>query len=117
MKSSSENSVFKIRPDRFANPLMRVGVGLTRGLIEHTLCFPELNRIYADTVASGQDQSLSFARRALLSMNVTWQIHAPGEQPIRRQRHVAHKWLAPRSLAELPTSRAQRRLFALLKAK
>lgn len=84
MKSSSENSVFKIRPDRFANPLMRVGVGLTRGLIEHTLCFPELNRIYADTVASGQDQSLSFAQRALLSMNVTWKIHAPGEQPIPR---------------------------------
>ena len=44
-------------------------------------------------------------------------VDAPGEQPIRRQRHVAHKWLAPRSLAELPTSRAQRRLFALLKVK
>ncbi|MCL5271161.1 MAG: A/G-specific adenine glycosylase [bacterium] len=35
-------------------------------------------------------------------------------QAVRRQRHVAHKWIAPGRLADLPASRAQRRLFALL---
>jgi A/G-specific adenine glycosylase len=40
---------------------------------------------------------------------------ADGE-PIRRQRHVAHKWVSPRSLDALPASRAQRKLFELLKS-
>lgn len=33
---------------------------------------------------------------------------------IRRQRHVAHKWMSPRSLESLPASRAQRKLFELI---
>jgi len=41
---------------------------------------------------------------------------AANAPPIRRQRHIAHKWISPRSLASLPASRAQRRLFELLVA-
>lgn len=40
---------------------------------------------------------------------------ADAEHPtIRRRRHVAHRWIAPRGLDQLPVSRAQRRLFDLL---
>ncbi len=35
-------------------------------------------------------------------------------EPVRRQRHVAHKWVSPRSLHTLPASRAQRKLFELI---
>jgi A/G-specific adenine glycosylase len=37
-----------------------------------------------------------------------------GRQPIRRQRHVAHRWLSVKGLAKLPASKAQRRLIQLL---
>lgn len=36
---------------------------------------------------------------------------------IRRQEHVAHKWVAVKSLLELPASKAQHRLFELLAQK
>jgi len=39
---------------------------------------------------------------------------AMGAQRVRRQRHVAHRWVSAAELAELPASKAQRRLFALL---
>ena len=81
-KRKPDTRVFKIEPGRIANPLVRAGVGLTRGLIEHTLCFPALNQIYADTTAPGGDPSLSFARRALQAINVTWKVNAPCEQPV-----------------------------------
>lgn len=41
---------------------------------------------------------------------------AMGSQRIRRQRHVAHKWVKFEELAELPSSKAQRRLYALLES-
>jgi A/G-specific adenine glycosylase len=43
-----------------------------------------------------------------------WRTTSKDGQAIRRQRHVAHKWISPRRMADLPASRAQRRLFALL---
>ncbi len=82
MKRNTDNWVFKIEAGKIANPFMRVGVGITRRLIEHTLCFPELNRIYADTVDLGSDPSLSFARRAMQAVHVTWKVHAPSAHPI-----------------------------------
>ena len=82
MKRKPDTRVFKIEPEKIANPLMRVGVGLTRGLIEHTLCFPQLNKIYDDTADLSGDTSLSFARRALQSMNVTWRVNALCDQPL-----------------------------------
>jgi A/G-specific adenine glycosylase len=39
---------------------------------------------------------------------------AMGSQRVRRQRHVAHKWVKLTHLADLAASKAQRRLFALL---
>lgn len=82
MRRKTDDRVFKIDPRAIHNPFMRVGVGLTRGLIEHTLCFPGLNKIYADSIDPDGDASLSFARRALLSINVTWKIHAASANPI-----------------------------------
>ena len=82
MKRKADTRVFKISTEKIANPFMRAGVGLTRGLIEHTLCFSELNRIYADTVNLGNNPSLSFARRAMQAINVTWKVHAPCANPI-----------------------------------
>ena len=74
--------VFKIETDKIANPLMRVGVGLTRGIIEHTLCFSELNRLYEDTTDPNGDTSLSFARHALQACNVTWEVQTSGDNPV-----------------------------------
>lgn len=74
LKKKPAPSVFKIETRAIANPVMRVGLGLTRGIIEKSLRFPELNSIYQRTLQQ-QDQSLSFARRALLAMNVTWRVH------------------------------------------
>ena len=81
-KRKPDTRVFKIDPGKIANPLMRVGVGLTRGLIEHTLCFPALNKIYEDSTDPRGDTSLSFARRALQSVNVTWSVQTSSDHPI-----------------------------------
>jgi A/G-specific adenine glycosylase len=44
-----------------------------------------------------------------------YQAKAIGSQRVRRQRHVAHKWIGLSKLASLPAGKAQRRLFAMLK--
>jgi A/G-specific adenine glycosylase len=44
-----------------------------------------------------------------------YQAKALGSQRVRRQRHVAHKWVGLSKLALLPAGKAQRRLFAMLK--
>ena len=84
-KDPQQEPLFKIETGKIANPLVRAGVGLTRGLIEHTLCFPQLNEIYAATVAPEADHSLSFARRVLASMNVTWNVQAASQTPIPQE--------------------------------
>lgn len=38
-------------------------------------------------------------------------------QTIRRQSHIAHQWLAPQALRDIPASKAQHRLFDLLEKK
>ena len=43
---TDKKNLFRIDTSKIANPLLRVGAGLSRPLIEHTLCFPQLNRIY-----------------------------------------------------------------------
>ncbi len=43
-----------------------------------------------------------------------YRVEAPEGAMVRRQRHVSHRWVAPRTLGSLPASRAQQRLFALL---
>lgn len=43
-----------------------------------------------------------------------FRIEDPARPAIRRHRHVSHKWVAPSTLAKLPVSRAQHRLFELL---
>lgn len=43
-----------------------------------------------------------------------YQLEEANLPALRRQRHVAHRWVAPATLAKLPASRAQRKLFALL---
>ncbi len=84
-KEPRQEPLFKIETGKIANPLVRAGVGLTRGLIEHTLCFPQLNQIYAATMAPEADHSLSFARRVLASMNVTWNVQAASQTPIPQE--------------------------------
>jgi len=44
-----------------------------------------------------------------------YHIEDGGQQTIRRQRHVAHRWASLATLHKLPASRAQRRLFELLR--
>jgi adenine-specific DNA glycosylase len=43
-----------------------------------------------------------------------YRARAMGSQRVRRQRHVAHKWVTLAELADLPASKAQRRLFEML---
>ncbi|MDD5705201.1 MAG: GNAT family N-acetyltransferase [Kiritimatiellae bacterium] len=81
MKKAKPARVFQIDPGAIANPVMRVGIGLTRGIIEKSLRFPVLNSIYQQT-QDQRDGSISFARRALRAMNVTWQVHGSEECPI-----------------------------------
>lgn len=82
LKKKPEPGVFKIETRSIANPVMRAGLGLTRGIIEKSLRFPELNSLYRQTMAiSRQAPALSFARRALQAMNVTWKVHASEENP------------------------------------
>ncbi len=82
MKNNADR-IFKIDADKIANPLLRFGVGLSRPLIEHTLCFPKLNDIYNESL--GGDESLSFPRRVLETMNVTWRIHAQEGSPFPKE--------------------------------
>lgn len=79
MKKNNEN-VFKIDPGKISNPLFRLGVGLSRPLIEHTLCFPALNSIYNECLSG--DEAISFPRRILETMNVSFKVDAPEENPI-----------------------------------
>lgn len=43
-----------------------------------------------------------------------YRVEDAGPLAVRRQRHLAHRWAALSTLAKLPASRAQRRLFELL---
>ncbi len=77
---SKEGDVFRINADAIANPIARNTVRLTRGILERTLCFGELNDYYRD--AAKLDTSQSFSTRVLRSMNVTWRIASGGENQI-----------------------------------
>ena len=74
------NKVFKIDTSKIANPFLRLGAGLSRPLIEHSLCFPQLNEIYDSSVEG--DESVSFPNRVLNVMNVTWDMHLPADLKI-----------------------------------
>lgn len=77
---------FKIDTSKISNAVLRVGAGISRPLIERTLCFPELNRIYGES--SKVDGDLSFTNRVLEAMNVTFEVGAqenfafPTEGPV-----------------------------------
>ena len=46
-----------------------------------------------------------------------YRIEDRSTEAVRRQRHVAHRWISPRNLKTLASSRAQRRLFEMLAEK
>ena len=69
---TENKNLFRIDTSKIANPLLRVGAGLSRPLIEHTLCFPQLNRIYNKTF--DLDENMSFTNRVLNVMNVQWDV-------------------------------------------
>lgn len=77
---------FKIDTSRIANPLLRIGAGLSRPVIERALCFPELNRLYSTVVDS--EGPLSFTNKVLETMHVkletSWQegFSFPKEGPL-----------------------------------
>lgn len=83
---AEENKPFRLDTSRISNPVLRIGAGISRPLIERTLCFPELNRIYGAT--SRTDDGLSFTNRVLEAMNVTLEVGAqenfsfPTEGPV-----------------------------------
>ena len=79
MNSDHGDPLFKIDPAAIGNPLLRTAARISRPLVERTLCFPALNRIYAAT--QGMDESLSFPRRVLKAMNVTWTVGEPAVPP------------------------------------
>lgn len=82
-KRDDADNLFKINPSKISNPILRMGVGLTRPLIEHSLCFPQLNRIY-NTACLHKDES-SFPKAALDAMNVSWEINASSDSPIPKE--------------------------------
>lgn len=62
-------------------------------------------------------ESIGSSRSIFTHHRITTELfraESSGSEPIRRQRHVAHKWVSPRSLHALPASRAQRKLFELI---
>jgi A/G-specific adenine glycosylase len=59
----------------------------------------------------GQSESIFTHHRIHTEL---YRVGETGEQAVRRQRHLAHRWIAPSTLAKLPASRAQRRLFEML---
>lgn len=68
-------------------------------------------------VRAGEGRMLGKADSTFTNHNIRTELYLiedDGEQPVRRQRHVAHRWVSPKTLAKLPASRAQHRLFALL---
>jgi putative hemolysin len=69
---TDKKKLFRIDTSKIANPFLRVGAGLSRPLIEHTLCFPQLNRIYNKTF--DLDDNVSFTNRVLNVMNVQWDV-------------------------------------------
>ena len=71
---------FKLDTSRISNPILRVGAGLSRPLIERTLCFPGLNKIYAEVDAMGDD-GRPFVERVLDAMDVSLDIHATSDAP------------------------------------
>ncbi|MBQ6923907.1 MAG: lysophospholipid acyltransferase family protein [Kiritimatiellae bacterium] len=75
--------LFRLDTSKIANPLLRIGAGLSRPLIEHTLCFPQLNRIYAKT--SELDENVSFTNRVLSVMNVQWDVGNQDETAIPKE--------------------------------
>ena len=69
---TAKKKYFRLDLSKIANPFLRIGAGLSRPLIEHTLCFPQLNRIYEKTCEL--DESMSFTNRVLSVMNVQWDL-------------------------------------------
>ncbi len=79
--NASDEKPFKIDTQTVANPVMRVGLGLTKGIIEKSLCFPAMNQIYLQAVEN-RDVSMSFVCRALQAMNVSWRVQCASNDPI-----------------------------------
>ncbi len=80
---TDKKKYFRLDTSKISNPLLRIGAGLSRPLIEHTLCFPQLNRIYAQT--QGVDENLSFTNRVLSVMNVQWDVGNHEESPFPQE--------------------------------
>ncbi len=74
---TKKEKLFRLDTSKISNPILRIGAGLSRPLIEHTLCFPQLNRIYAKT--KDADENVSFTNRVLGVMNVQWDVGEQGE--------------------------------------
>lgn len=81
MSSSDREKIFKLDTSRISNPLLRIGAGLSRPLVERTLCFPALNDVYFGAFDSGEPDA-SFEKRVLDAMNISWKVHAASENPI-----------------------------------
>lgn len=67
----------------------------------------------------GRVELLGEAESTFTHHRITTELYraqALGAQRIRRQRHIAHRWITVGELADLPASKAQRRLFAMLGA-
>ena len=79
----TNQKLFRLDTSKISNPLLRIGAGLSRPLIEHTLCFPQLNKIYAKT--QDVDDGLSFTNRVLSVMNVQWDIGNNEEAPFPQE--------------------------------
>lgn len=80
---ATDKKVFKIDTSKIANPLLRIGAGLSRPFIEHSLCFPQLNRIYDQCTEMDDEQS--FPDRVLKVMNVTWDMNKPQDIQIPQE--------------------------------
>jgi putative hemolysin len=77
MPRTQNERIFRIRTESIANPVVRTTVGLTRGILEHSLGLRSLDAIYA-RARSIVDDRLTFAQKALRAMDVRLRLASGG---------------------------------------
>lgn len=70
------DKVFRIDTSKISNPIARIGAGISRPLIERTLCFPRLNTIH-DKAGEMTPPGGLFADGILDAMNVSVDVNGP----------------------------------------
>ncbi|HOE97559.1 MAG TPA: A/G-specific adenine glycosylase [Candidatus Sumerlaeota bacterium] len=89
-------------------------IGIPENLTPDTVLF-ELARL---RIGQAAPEFLGSTRSTFTHHVITTELYrvelAAERGPVRRQHHVAHRWLVPRSLHELPASRSQHKLFELV---